>query len=442
MSDPATRDDRGRGRPHVLVVAYYFPPLGLSGVQRVAKWCRYLPSAGWDVTVLTVEPGAYFAFDDTLLEEVESAGVRIIRTRTLDPTRQGGGRKVVSFPSERRRRLFSWLSGFFFLPDNKRGWTRQALSAWKDICRDGRPDIVFSSAPPYTSFLVGQALARKAGVPHVMDYRDDWLDNPRHDYPTPIHRRIHARMERRLLSSAALVTTINASIRERLLQRSPGSDVRILPQGFDPADITQGEDQGGVRRAHRRSLLVYAGMFYHAQQPDTFLKAVSLVKSRLPESSPGLEARFVGLFPDDKKPLIASLGLEDDVTLTGYKNHHETVGELMEADVLWMTVGRQPGEEMISTGKLFEYMGTGKPILALVPPGEASKALEGYGAAWVCDPDDVEGVASTLEAILKQLDDGTLPVGSPEWIAPFDRKKQAEQLAGWFSGILDEDTNG
>lgn len=436
MSDIVAQADGREERPRVLVVAYYFPPLGLSGVQRIAKWCRYLPERGWDVTVLTVEPGAYFAFDETLLDEVESAGVRIIRTRTIDPTRQGGGKKVVSFPTERKRRLLSWLSGFFFLPDNKRGWTRKALSAWDDICEEGRPDIVLSSAPPYTSFMVGDALARKAGVPHVMDYRDDWLDNPRHDYPTSIHRRIHARMERRLLSAAAMVTTINASIRTRLLQRSPSSDVRILPQGFDPADIATGGGLGDTLAGTRRHRLVYAGMFYHAQQPDTFLRALAIVKARKPVGTRGLEARFVGLFPEARKPLIDSLGLKDEVTLTGYRNHRETVNELMAADVLWMTVGRQPGEEMISTGKLFEYMGTGKPILALVPPGEAANALEGYGAAWICDPDDAEEVASTLEEILEQLETGNIPVGSTEWTAPFDRRKQAGQLAGWFSDLL------
>ncbi|NBW93993.1 MAG: group 1 glycosyl transferase, partial [Bacteroidetes bacterium] len=73
----------GERRPHVVLVAYYFPPLGGSGVQRVAKWVKYLPEFGWDVTVLTVEPGAYFAFDETLLDEVREAGARIIRTRTL-----------------------------------------------------------------------------------------------------------------------------------------------------------------------------------------------------------------------------------------------------------------------------------------------------------------------------------------------------------------------
>lgn len=127
----------GSEQKHVLIVAYYFPPMGLSGVQRIAKMAKYLPEAGYRVTVLTVEPGSYFAFDDSLLAELESVeGIHIVRTRSLDPTRLHGGyrgkgheghreaHREVPFPEEKSRKVLSTISQFLLLPDNKIGWRK------------------------------------------------------------------------------------------------------------------------------------------------------------------------------------------------------------------------------------------------------------------------------------------------------------------------------
>lgn len=419
------------GRRHVVLVAYYFPPLGGSGVQRVAKWAKYLPENGWDVTVLTVEPGAYFAFDESLLEEVESAGVRIVRTRTLDPTSAGGGKKIIGQPSERKRRFFTWLTGLFFLPDNKRGWRRHARRAFDGLQKTTPVDVVLSSAPPYTSLMVGDELAAHLSVPHIIDYRDDWVDNPRHRYPTMLHKQWHVRRERSIVERSALVMTINQSIAQLLRGRHPGADVEVLPQGYDPADFPRQEARAGTGRIR----LVYAGMFYDAQQPDSMLHALSLLAHRDPNLADRLDVRFIGLFPDEKASLITSLGLEDLVSLMGYQTHAETVAQLNQADILWMVVGHQKGGHMISTGKLFEYMGTGRPILALAPEGEVRRALKGYGAAWTIDPDDSGQIATTLASLLKKAEDGSLPLGDTNWTARFDRKAQAAHLAAILDRI-------
>lgn len=414
-----------KGKRHVVLVAYYFPPLGGSGVQRVAKWAKYLPENGWNVTVLTVEPGAYFAFDESLMDEVREAGVRIVRTRTFDPTRSGKGKRVVGMPSERKRKWFSWITGFFFLPDNKRGWRKYARQAFEEVTAAGPVDVVLSSAPPYTSLMVGDELSSQLGVPHIVDYRDDWVENPRHRYPTPFHKRWHVSAERSVVNRAACVVTINDSIASLLRGRHPDADIRILPQGYDPADMTIDHDRssGGKIR------LVYSGMFYDAQQPDSLLQAVALLVERDRHMVEKLEICFVGLFPEEKLPLIKELGLEEMVTMSGYLSHREAVARLGSADILWMIVGHQKGGHTISTGKLFEYMGTRLPILALAPEGEVRRVLSRYGAAWTVDPDDVGEIATALATLMKKAEEGSLPVGDEAWVAQFNRKTQAGELS-------------
>lgn len=424
-------------RRRVLVIAYYFPPMGLSGVQRVAKFVKYLPDWGWEPVVLTVEPGGYFAYDESLLEELIARDITIVRTTSWDPTRLFGRRRTVAMPDERARHWLSTLSQFFFVPDNKVGWMPPALRKGKELLSSLDVDAIFSSAPPYTAHLVAARLARRAGCPLVTDFRDDWLGNPRHVYPTPLHRRVNEWMERGVLRQSDVVTTINDPLRASLAVRVDGERhrpaFRILPQGFDPEDF---DGVGGKHGAEvsSRMRIVYSGIFYDAQTPDFFLRGLARLVRGSPERRAQMDVVFVGLVPPASQELIRRLGLDDVVRCVGYLPHEDAVRQLVEADVLWLTVGRQEGEEMISTGKLFEYLGARKPILGLVPEGAARRTLEASGAGVVVDPDDVAGIAEALDTLVDAWERDALPQPDPSFVERFDRRSIARSLAS----LLDE----
>lgn len=416
---------------NVLIIAYYFPPLGLSGVQRIAKLAKYLPENGWHPVVLTAEPGGYFAFDASLLAEVEAAGVEIHRTPSLDPTRWLGRRRPIRMPNEARRRWWARVNHLVFVPDSRVGWYPWAVREGKRLLRARRFDAILSSAPPYTGHLVGASLSRWSGLPLLVDFRDDWLGNPRHVYPTPLHRRLHARLERRVVRASRRVTTINDHICRALSARTGGPGAppfSVLPQGFDPDDFTREP----APRTPGRMRLLYAGVFYDVQTPDPFLRALALLLERRPMLRDQIEAFFVGLVPEPSVALARSLGLSEVVHLAGYLPHAETVAHLQAADVLWMTVGRRAGAEGISTSKLFEYMGSRKPILALVPEGTVREALAPYGAAVVAPPDDVEAIAGALEGLWERWHAGTLPAAEASYVRQFDRRVLAAKWAGWL----------
>ncbi len=421
----------------VLVVAYYFPPMGLSGVQRVAKFVKYLPDYGWLPTVLTVEPHGYFAYDPPLWEELVRAGVEVRRTTSFDPTRLFGKKQTVALPDETTRRRLSGLSQWLFVPDNKIGWYGPAVRAGRQVLRVERYHAVFSSAPPYTAHLVAKSLSRAARLPLVTDFRDDWLGNPRHTYPTPLHRRLHARLEREVLRASDRVVAINRHIAEGLRRRHPGvlpdDAVHVIPQGFDPEDFLvppAPRPQGKMR-------LLYAGVFYDAQKPDFFLRGLHEFITRRPEARAMVEALFVGLLPAAAVELVEDLGMADLVTGAGYLPHRETVAHLRAADVLWMTIGDRPGAEGISTGKLFEYLGAGKPILALIPDGMAREALEPCGAATIVPPADVPAISRALETLFDRWRMGALPRPDPAYVEGFDRRILAGALAASLNACVD-----
>jgi len=424
-------------RFRVLVIAYYFPPMGLSGVQRVSKLVKYLPDFDWDPTVLTVQPGAYYAYDHSLLNELEEIKrIQIVRTESKDPTRLFPGEKPVQMPSEGRRKLISWFSQFLFIPDNKIGWKRKAIEEGRRLLEANSYDVIFASAPPYTALLAGLELSRLSGIPLVSDFRDDWLENPRHVYPTPWHRRRHQKLEAEVISNSAAVTTVNRVIQDGLVARHLGAKgynvVSHFAHGFDPADFSIAP----AERPERRFRFLYSGVFYDAQQPDSFLVALRRWRDQHQQEKKTIEARFVGLASDRVKALVKSLDLQDCITFSGYLTHDRVAAELMAADVLWMTVGQQKNAESISTGKLFEYIGPRKPILGLVPEGAARSALQEYEASVVVEPTDISGIANAIDRLYRQWQSYELPKPNEEFVVKHNRKRQAGELAKLFISTL------
>lgn len=224
----------------VLVVAYYFPPMGLSGVQRTLKFVKYLPKFGWLPTVLTIEPHGYYAKDESLLRELEGRDVRVVRTELTGAARLfGRGKEVVKLPHERVRKLMSMLSDTVFIPDNKIGWTRRAVAKALELHRETPFDLIFTTAPPFTDFLVGAKIKARIERPLVFDYRDPWVDYPFKFYPTPLHKLWNFLLERRALRASSHVITTNRRVKEQLIKRYrflTYHDIDIIAQGFDPAD--------------------------------------------------------------------------------------------------------------------------------------------------------------------------------------------------------------
>ncbi len=423
----------------VLVLAYYFPPMGMSGVQRTAKFVKYLPSVGWHPTVVTCEPRGYFAFDQSLWEEIENAGIEVIRTRGWDPTRLFRPRRVVALPGEQKRRWLSVVSQLFFIPDNKIGWFGAARRAGLDAIERDAHDVIFSSAPPYTAHLVGRSLSKRTGRPLVLDFRDDWVGNPRHFYPTPLHRAASIRLERKALAGADCVLVINDVIRRNLHRRNKDlitSDrIEVLSQGFDPDDF-----QTPPEKARDPALftILYSGVFYDVQTPDYFLRAVADLLSRRTEIRAQMQAVFVGMLPKSTAEIIDRFDLHTVVQHTGYLPHDEVIAYLQTADVLWMTVGRGEGSESISTSKLFEYFGAKKPVLGLVPEGAAREALEHYGAGVFVEPDSIYEISAAIERLYDAWEQDRLPFPDASVVEQFDRRRLTRRLGQIFESALSD----
>lgn len=421
----------------VLVIAYYFPPMGLSGVQRTLKFVKYFPEYGWQPTVLTVDPFGYPETDETLLDDLKGKDIPVIRMRAAGPGRMFAHKANVRLPSEARRKLMSRVSDTFFIPDNKIGWRKRAVEKALHLHKTTPFDLIFATAPPFTDFLIGADVKAKIGKPLVLDYRDPWVDYPFKFYPTPLHRLYTKQLERRVLRASSFVITTNRRVKELLLRRYPFltyHDVEIVPQGFDPDDIDRVKGNGAVPRKKKDVMrITYAGVFWEDRKPDTFLHALHDIFQESPGLRGHIQARFVGTFRDHNKKLVEKLGLADSVEVLEYLPHHECVRELAASDVLWVIVGDTVG----SPGKTYEYIGVGKPILGLVPEGFLKNTITEAGGRTV-PPDDVEGVKRAISDFYNEFKKGTLRSPDPSVIRKYDRRALTGSVVKIFESLVEE----
>ncbi|MCA1802441.1 MAG: hypothetical protein LC662_08285, partial [Rhodothermaceae bacterium] len=181
--------------------------------------------------------------------------------------------------------------------------------------------------------------------------------------------------------------------------------------------------------------LTYNGIFYGAQKPDVFLAAVRALLDSGYIDEKDIELVFQGGLEKPVLQRISDLNLNRVTVNMGYIPHRESVKNLFDSDLLWFTVGRQKNENQVTTGKLFEYIGTGKPILGLVPNGEAARILHAYGAGYRADPDSTEQVQQILSEILSKLRSKCIPPANPDFMRTFNRINIAGKLASRFDEL-------
>ncbi|RCK71724.1 MAG: Glycosyltransferase-like protein [Ignavibacteriae bacterium] len=419
---------------NLLVIAYYFPPMGLSGVQRTQKFVKYLPQFGWRPTVITVTPTGYFAQDYTLLDELKDKPVEIVRVGSLDPNRLFKKKGIVKMPSERVRKIFSFLSDMFFIPDNKIGWKKNVLKKVGELLKNNKYSLVFSTAPPFTDFIIAYEIFQKYKIPYVLDYRDAWLDYPLKYYPTPIHKYLNYRYERDVLHSAKKIITTNRKVKELILKKHKFleyNDIDIVPQGFDPEDFVK--NKPAPRSPVNKMRITHAGVFYGNRTPKYFFLALQKLLKEKPELMDKIEVYFIGNFKDEDKKLIDKYNLGSVVRLLGYLDHQKCIQYLMSSDLLWLMLDN----ETQSPGKVYEYIGAHKPILANVPDGFIKQTLEEFEYNTVLPPFDVDGTKEAIYAYFEKFQKNQKYQFDEDKINAYNRVQLTNKLANILGFALE-----
>jgi glycosyltransferase involved in cell wall biosynthesis len=411
------------------MIAYYFPPvggLGAAGSQRAVRFARYLPAQGWQPVVLTAKESSYESYltlDPGLLMTVPEA-LTVIRTgvvRGLTPllelkarmTGLRGGREAASAtpltaaaaPSvaaaarSRYGRLKDVVTDLFEIPDEQAGWLVPAVAAGLRAVRRHRIDVIYATARPWTALVVGLSLKALTGRRLVVDFRDPWMTNPFRLGHSRVKNRVEAALENRVVRRADLVVANTAHLREEFITRfGPRLAPRCvtIPNGFDPDELVDVKPVARDGAAEHAFVLVHTGFLYGKRDPRLLIDAIARLHDRGLVPRGAMRCELVGPveLSYDLGDVLRRHGLDSTVILHGQLSHAESLAHLAAADLALLL---QPGTDTQIPSKLFEYVGMGKPIVAIAKPSSAvSAVVNEHCLGTVADAEDIEAIAAAL----------------------------------------------
>jgi glycosyltransferase involved in cell wall biosynthesis len=410
--------------PTVLMIAYYFPPMGGVGVQRTLKFVKYLPEYGWLPHVLTAQPPKGGLRDKGLLKEI---GPETLITRT-----------AALLPSQRLPwRVREFISRWLLTVDEQVGWLPFAIRAGQRIIKENRVKVIYSTSAPYTAHLIARNLHNSSHIPWVADFRDPWVGNSNLHFPTPLHRKMVTHMEQQVIRDANQILVISPPMSQSICARNPGiqpSKITWLPNGFDAQDFSAAQP---IKRDKDRFQLVYTGSFYtQGRTARAILEAVQAVTVSGQIPSQHLCIQMVGNIGKFTQKWISELKLDEIVETPGYVSHEQSTGYLLAADALLLIIGDSADSAGVYTGKIFEYLAAGKPILCLANTGVAADLIRNAGAGMIVPPDDVPQISQQLVSLYQLWQDGRLSIDpDQEFIQTFERRRLTGQLANIFNDL-------
>ncbi|MCR4825119.1 MAG: glycosyltransferase [Bacteroidales bacterium] len=390
----------------LLIITYYWPPTGGSGVQRWVKFSKYLPDFGWQPVVYTPENPEQLARDESLLGDIPACA-EIIKTPILEPytvyRKLTGGKQgeeinpVNARKKTWKQRLSLWIRGNCFIPDPRIGWVRPSVRFLKKYLAEHPVDAVVTTGPPQSVHLIGRGLKRALGVHWIADFRDPWTEMfyYKHLGLSAAADRRHHRLEQSVLDEADTVISVSPPVAADFQARTQ-TPVVLITNGFDEDDFA---GTGAAAPESGKIRLVHTGLFAADGNPLNLWEALAARCEADPDFRSRLEIRLAGKVDRPVTDAIRARGLGDNLVELGYLPHDETVREQRAADILLLPLRQEPEYAKVLPGKIFEYLAARRPVLGIgQEQSAAATVLRDAGAGAMYDWDKKEELLAFLDA--------------------------------------------
>jgi glycosyltransferase involved in cell wall biosynthesis len=418
----------------LLILSYFYPPLGGGGVHRVLGFTRHLPAWGWACTVVCAGENDYWVKDESLAIPPSTEVIRVTGGSALSAwlgVRRWGGGAVTGRRPGRQFASLRRLGDWWLIPDSYVGWSRRAARVAASRLARGDIDAVLSTSPPDSVHLAALRLRRRQGVPWVADFRDPWIGLHFRAPPTAWHRARQAGLERRVMDSADLVTAASRLHVEQIGAQPAGTTgsgrtrTVYLPNGFEPCP-------SAAANAPNPDFftLVFTGTLSLMPDTEVFLEALHDLLARRPEARRRIRARLAGAYDLQYEDRAVALGLRGIVEFLGPLTHPESRALQGRADLLMLWKPRGEGYRTMVPGKLYEYLDAGRPVLALIGVDEEAAALVRRGGGTVLEPGRRADLVAVLEERYLAWKAGErTPSTRAAWLEEHTRARLAARLA-------------
>jgi glycosyltransferase involved in cell wall biosynthesis len=426
----------------LLLLAYYFPPYGGGYSIRIGKLAKYLPRAGWEVEVVSVNPRYYTAnvivgdsseIDEKYVRRTDSYEKALgVAGRSLPDSPAGGGRSLI-------RRALQAMKHFVLIPDRQLLWLPMAAAQAEMLHKERPYDAILVTCPPMSTLLGALFLGRRLQLPLLLDLRDDWTDTATFNALPAWRRRIEKWLERMAVKRVDYLVVPTKRSLERYLALFPSHHDRItlIPNGFDAEDFPEALFSSRPNEEKRCLSLVHLGNLPSSRSPLTLLEAIQLLRETDPEVAAKLCFTQVGFVDGRFRPFFDSLIASGHARLLAPVAHAEAIKMMAQAGALLLL----PSQETPTAvpGKLYEYLATRHPIVALVEAGATEDLLRQLGARWLANVHDVNQITCMLRALVEQFTQepsNLRTMIAKDALPHFDRRRHAEQFARLLERVI------
>ncbi|TYP96496.1 glycosyl transferase family 4 [Tenacibaculum adriaticum] len=417
----------------VLIITYYWPPAGGSGVQRWLKFVKYLPQFGITPVVYVPKNADYPTIDEKLLEEIPD--VKVLKQPVFNPQD--------IFPNKKNKKtgvaniskggFLSWIRGNFFIPDPKIFWVKPSVKYLKKYISENEIDLIISSGPPHSMHLIAEKLKVKTNIKWIADFRDPWttLYYAEDFNLSNFAKQKNEKLEQKILQNADIVLTVSNTLKEEFLEKT--DNVEVITNGFD--DEVFVEDNSTL---DKKFSISHIGLLPKQSNPKILWEVLSEIAEENIEFKNDLEISLTGNVCDEAIISIKKNRLEDNLKLNGYVSHNESIELQKMSQILLLLIPNTKNSKGILTGKLFEYLTAKRPILAIGPEdGDLATILAETNSGTITS---FENKMKLKEQILKLYDDFSSRVLSIQSnnIEQFHRKNLTEKLAKIIKNLIQQ----
>ena len=424
----------------VLVISYYWPPSGGSGVQRWVKFVKYLPQEGWEPVVFAPENADYPALDPSLGAEIP-ADIEVLRGRIREP--YAAYRKLTGAKSTQvteissgkktfKQRLSLWIRANLFVPDPRVGWVKPSVKTLNKYLSEHPVDAIVTTGPPHSVHLIGQKLHKATGIPWIPDFRDPWsrMYYLRYLPMTAATWRKLRSQEQSVLDECSTVLACTPLVQEEF-QAQTKTPVAMITNGYDsedfgsPAPLPDG-----------RFNITHTGLFAADGNPFTLWKVLGKMAASEPGFRQELRIRLVGKVDREVMDAVGAAGLAENVVALGSTDHATAVKEQRSASILILPLRNDPLYRPILPGKLFEYLASRRPVLGIgQEDGAMARVLETSKAGITADWNNESTTRAFLERAWQQHLAGGIPETAGD-IEQYSRRSTTHALAKLLSQVM------
>ncbi len=432
----------------VLIITYYWPPSAGGGVQRWLKFSKYLGNSGYQPVIYTPENPSAPATDPELEKDIPP-DITVIRTPIREPYRfyklltgrRGKELPGAAFASEKSNtiteKLANWVRSNFFIPDARVLWVKPSVKFLLEYLHDHPVDLIVSTGPPHSMHLIALQLRKKTGIPWVADFRDPWTGVDYYDELLLTSRadKKHKELQKKVLSHADHIITVSSANKEEF-NCMGFNHVSVITNGYDPEDI-----KVEITAPDKAFTIAHIGTFMYNRNPDNLWPVLRQLKNEHPDFARDFRIKLAGKIDQRIIDNIRQNGLESSLILMGYLSHHEAVRELKKSRLLLLVINKTGNNKGMLTGKVFEYIASGRPVLCLGPKGsDVERLLKETKTGILVEMDDTAGLKENILHFYTAFLKGHLNV-RPENLAPYTRENLSKKLSVIFDELIDQIAN-